>query len=109
MEESKWIYAGEMSALTEDTPLSAKISDVPVGVYTLNGNLHALEDVCPHADALLSQGFVDGDYVECPLHGALFHIPTGKCTKGPAERDLSLFEVKVEGSKVMVRSPQERS
>ena len=108
MNEPGWICAGEISTLTEDTPLSVKVGDVPVGVYTVGGSLHALEDVCPHADALLSQGFVDGDYVECPLHGALFHIPTGKCTKGPAGRDLIIFEAKVEGSKVMVRSPQER-
>ena len=109
MKESEWIYAGEASAVTEDVPLSVKIGDVPVGVYAASGSLHALEDTCPHADALLSQGFVDGDHVECPLHGALFHIPTGKCKKGPATRDLIRFEVKVEGSKIMVRSPLERS
>jgi 3-phenylpropionate/trans-cinnamate dioxygenase ferredoxin subunit len=103
MNDQDWTYAGELSALSEDTPISARIGNVPIGVYSLNGCVHALEDVCPHADALLSQGFVDGDHVECPLHGALFHIPTGKCTKGPAERDLVAFESKVQDGKIYLR------
>jgi 3-phenylpropionate/trans-cinnamate dioxygenase ferredoxin subunit len=103
MSEQGWTFAGEESAVTEDEPLSVKVGETMVGVYSLNGHIHALEDVCPHADALLSQGFIDGEYVECPLHGALFHIPTGKCTKGPAERDLALFETKIENGKILLR------
>ena len=103
MIEQEWFLAGETSSVREDAPLSVKISDTSVGVYALNGRVHALEDVCPHADALLSQGFIDGEYVECPLHGALFHIPTGKCTKGPAERDLAIFETKIEEGKILLR------
>lgn len=107
MSDQDWIYAGELSAVTEETPLSVKVGETPVGVYTLNGCVHALEDICPHADALLSQGFVDGEHVECPLHGALFHIPTGKCTKGPAERDLVRFASKVEAGKIYLRKNPE--
>ena len=103
MNDPQWIYAGELSAVTEDTPLAVKADGTAVGIYTLNGCVHALEDVCPHADALLTQGFVDGEHVECPLHGALFHIPTGKCTKGPAERDLVRFDTKVEAGKIFLR------
>jgi 3-phenylpropionate/trans-cinnamate dioxygenase ferredoxin subunit len=103
MSEQGWTVAGEASAVTEDEPLSVKVGETMVGVYSLNGHLHALEDVCPHADALLSQGFIDGEYVACPLHGALFHIPTGKCTKGPAQRDLALFETKIENGKILLR------
>ena len=55
------------------------------------------------AAALLSQGFVDGDEVECPLHGAKFHIPTGKCTKEPGGRDLACFAVRSEGGRLFVK------
>lgn len=103
MSDPEWIYAGEVSEVSEDAPLSVKAGDAAVGVYSVNGCIHALEDVCPHADALLSQGFVDGEHVECPLHGALFHIPSGKCTKGPAERDLVQFDTMVEGGRIYLR------
>lgn len=50
-------------------------------MYLLDGNYYALEDVCPHAYALLSQGFVDDGKVECPLHEALFDVRTGQCLR----------------------------
>lgn len=103
MQQGEWIYAGEARAVTEDTPLSVRVDEIAVGVYRVGSDLHAIEDLCPHADALLSQGFIDGEYVECPLHGALFHIPTGKCTKGPAERDVLPYETRVEDNKIYLR------
>jgi 3-phenylpropionate/trans-cinnamate dioxygenase ferredoxin subunit len=103
MNDPQWICVGNASEVTEDTPLAAKAGGVEVGIYSIDGAIHALEDICPHADALLSQGFVDGEYVECPLHGALFHIPTGKCTRGPADRDLRQFDTLVEAGKIYLR------
>lgn len=98
-----WHDVGCADEVTEDTPLPATVAGRSVGVYVLAGNYYALEDVCPHAEALLSQGFVEGEEIECPLHGARFHIPTGKCTKEPAERDLIRYEVKREGARILVR------
>lgn len=103
MDSSDWSYAGETTTLSEDNPLSANLDGTAIGIYTLNGAIYAMEDVCPHADALLTTGMVDGDYIECPLHGALFHIPSGKCTRGPAERDLCQFDVRVDGNKIYLR------
>jgi len=99
---TKWHAAGNLSDITDDQPLSAKIEGKEVGVYVVGGSYYALEDVCPHAYALLSQGFVEGDEIECPLHGAKFHIPTGRCTKEPGGRDLKSFPVRVEGESVLV-------
>ena len=99
----EWQDVGAADELTEDMPLSATVQGKSVGVYLLGGRYYALEDVCPHADALLSQGFVEGEEIECPLHGARFHIPSGKCTKEPGERDLACYEAKREGERILVR------
>lgn len=88
--------------VSEDEPVTAKIGDAQIGVFRVNGALYAIEDVCPHAYALLSQGFIEGEEVECPLHEAMFHIPTGKCLREPAERDLKTYDVKVEDGEVFV-------
>ena len=73
-----------------------------IGAYLYKGSYYALEDICPHANALLSQGFVEGDEIKCQLHGARFHIPTGKCIKETADRDLKQYAVKVQGSTVYI-------
>lgn len=100
----EWHDVGAVDAVSEDLPLTAKVGDREIGVYCLNGQYYALEDVCPHAYALLSQGFIDGDEIECPLHGAKFHVPTGKCTKEPGGRDLACYPVKLEGGRLYVKA-----
>lgn len=98
-----WSDVGAAEEVTEDTPLPASVGSRSIGVYLVNGKYYALEDVCPHAEALLSQGFVEGEEIECPLHGARFHIPTGKCTREPGGRDLACYEAKREGGRILVR------
>lgn len=97
-----WITVGSAEAVTEDEPLSAKIGAQEVGIFRVEGELYAIEDVCPHAYALLSEGFVEGQTVECCLHGAIFDIPTGKCLKEPAERDVRTYQVRQQGADIQV-------
>ena len=101
--EQEWCRAGRISALTEDRPLAVDLYGASVGVFLVNGEIRAVENVCPHAYALLSQGFVEGDTVECPLHGAIFQLSTGKCLAGPSDRDIAVFDVKIEGEDIFLR------
>jgi nitrite reductase/ring-hydroxylating ferredoxin subunit len=50
----------------------------------------------------LSDGFIEGNEIECPLHAARFEISTGQCLAPPADRDLVTYAVKVEGDEVFV-------
>ena len=97
-----WHDIGASDSVAEEEPLAVKVADQEIGVYRVGDKLYAIEDVCPHAYALLSQGFVEGEEVECPLHGALFHIPTGKCLAQPADRDLATYPVREEGGRIFV-------
>ncbi len=98
----QWQRVGALDEIDEDEPMSVRIGDHTIGVFRIDGSLYAIEDICPHAFALLSQGFVDGEEVECPLHEAVFHIPTGRCLKAPADRDVKTYPVKVEGDEILV-------
>jgi 3-phenylpropionate/trans-cinnamate dioxygenase ferredoxin component len=100
---STWHRAAADADVTEDQPVAVKIEGKEIGLFRVEGKVYAIEDICPHAYALLSSGFVDGDTVECPLHQATFHIPTGKCTAAPADRDLATYPVKVDGDALYVQ------
>ena len=43
---------------------------------------------------------VEGEEIECPLHGARFHVPTGRCTKEPGGRDLKTYPIKIENNRL---------
>ncbi len=49
-----------------------------------NGDYHALNDRCTHADVSLSEGEVDGCTLECWLHGSRFDVRTGDPSGPPA-------------------------
>ena len=99
----QWHFAGNTGDVSEDMPLTVKAGEKEVGVYMVNGQYYALEDICPHAYALLSQGFVMDDEIECPLHAARFNIATGKCTAGPGGRDLKVYPLRVEDDRILVK------
>ena len=68
----------------------------------IEGNFHAIDDVCSHAYACLSDGDINGEEVECPLHGGSFNAMTGMPMNPPADKPLSVFQVKVEGDDIFV-------
>ena len=76
-----------------------------VAVFNLGGGtFYALEDVCSHAFALLSEGDVDADdlSVECPRHGSSFDLTTGKPNALPATVPVKAYPVKVEGDDILI-------
>ncbi len=103
MPELEWHRVGNTSEINEDEPLSVAIGKTRIGIYLVENQYYALEDVCPHADALLSEGFVEGCEVECPLHAATFDVTNGKLLGGPGGRDLQTYQIKIEGDSIMVQ------
>lgn len=65
----------------------------------------ALRDECTHQAMPLSTGDLlpDGT-IECPWHGARYDCHTGEVRRGPAEDDVAVHDVRVEGDRVLVRS-----
>ncbi|MHA1536854.1 MAG: nitrite reductase small subunit NirD [Alphaproteobacteria bacterium] len=100
-----WHKVAAASEITEDEPKGVEIGGKHIAVFKLGDKFHATDNVCPHAFALLTDGFVDDGAVECPLHAAKFDIATGKCLAEPAEDDLATYEVKLEGGDILVRVP----
>jgi 3-phenylpropionate/trans-cinnamate dioxygenase ferredoxin subunit len=76
--------------------------DLEIGVFNCAGELHAIEDRCSHDDGPLFEGEVDQERctVECPRHGSVFDLRTGKPLTLPAYQPVETFPVIVEGDKI---------
>jgi 3-phenylpropionate/trans-cinnamate dioxygenase ferredoxin component len=72
--------------------------DVEIGVFNCGGNLYAIEDRCSHDDGPLAEGEFDEQActVECPRHGSLFDLKTGKPMTLPAYVAVDTFPVLIE-------------
>ncbi|TCP51867.1 3-phenylpropionate/trans-cinnamate dioxygenase ferredoxin subunit [Tamaricihabitans halophyticus] len=77
-------------------------ADVPIAVFNADGEFYAVDDTCSHQDASLSDGFLEGCYVECPLHAALFDLRTGMPSCLPAKRPIRTHMVSVEDGWIYV-------
>src|SRR5690606_24107069 len=77
-----WKNVCTPSQVSEAQPFGTRIDGLQVAVFEHEGRYYAIEDRCPHADTRLSNGFVEGCEIECPLHEARFDIRDGRCTHG---------------------------
>jgi nitrite reductase/ring-hydroxylating ferredoxin subunit len=55
-----------------------------VAVFKRDGQLCAIQNICPHEGGQLSKGWIDGEEAVCPLHGYRFHLKTGVCSSDPS-------------------------
>ncbi|MAS32727.1 MAG: 2Fe-2S ferredoxin [Anaerolineaceae bacterium] len=93
------------------------ISGREVGVFNINGEFHALRNICPHRGAPLCRGRVrplmtshevyhldserDGEILKCPWHQWEFDIKTGQALFDPDLRVKS-YVVKQEGDDIVI-------
>lgn len=94
---------------TEDVPLNEvkrfDANDKRIALYHLPAGFFASDDTCSHEEYSLSEGFVDDNTIECPEHGAVFDIETGKALTLPATQPIRVYRVVVDGDDVFLEDP----
>ena len=99
----------KVAALT-DIPAGAsklvEVNQVRVALFNLDGEIHAIEDVCTHDGGPLVEGTIVNEcQVQCPRHGARFDIRTGAAVRFPAFEPTKTYAVRVEGQDVWMEQP----
>jgi nitrite reductase/ring-hydroxylating ferredoxin subunit len=100
-----WHKVVKVGDIADGEIVGTEVGDTNVALYNLDGTFYATDNICTHAFALLSDGWVSGDVVECPLHGGRFEIKSGKALGDPVECDIATFPVRVVGDDVEVLLP----
>ena len=78
-----------------------------IGVFRCgDGELYAIEDRCSHDDGPLAEGEFDADActVECPRHGSLFDLRTGRPKTLPAFQPVETFDARIEDDEVKLET-----
>lgn len=65
-------------------------------VKTKAGEIKAINDKCSHGEISLSEGFVEGNTIECWAHGAKFSLDTGEALTLPAFEPVSVYPILIE-------------
>ena len=106
MADSDFVKVASLSEIPPGDMKMVEVGNEQVLLVNVGGDIHACDDVCTHSYASLSEGDLDGAEIQCPLHGAMFNVITGKVLTPPADAPLRLFEVRIEGDDVLVGPPK---
>jgi len=99
---AEFIRVASLASIPENGAICVHVGKKAIGLFRIGGDVCAIDDICPHAHAHLSEGEIMGDEVACPLHFATFNIRTGECTGPPADEDVATYEVRIEGNDVLI-------
>src|SRR6266700_361826 len=103
-DDTGWVKAANRGDLAEGEVLGVLVAGKEIALYDLDGTLHATDDVCTHAYAKLSDGWLDKGEIECPLHAGRFDVKTGKALCPPVTDDLKTYPVRLVGDSHRARA-----
>jgi 3-phenylpropionate/trans-cinnamate dioxygenase ferredoxin subunit len=95
------------SELSINSSKVINLGDKQIALFNYEGEYYALDDMCSHAEASLSEGDVYDCKVECPLHGAEFDLKTGDAVTLPATKPVNKYIVNVEDDYIFIEMKQD--
>jgi naphthalene 1,2-dioxygenase ferredoxin component len=102
-DNGNWVTVASRTKLGDGDLLGVSVGEEQIALYNLAGEIYATSNICTHAFALLSDGWLDGEVIECPLHAGRFEVKTGKGLGPPIPCDIKTYPVRVVGDDVQVQ------
>jgi 3-phenylpropionate/trans-cinnamate dioxygenase ferredoxin subunit len=104
-EKVEFIPVAKVDEVGNGERLLLEIDGMPVAVFNVAGEYFAIADTCSHDDGPVAEGDLNEYRVECPRHGAMFDIRTGKALTLPAVVDIPAYPVRIEGDEILIGIP----
>jgi len=83
---NSWYVAAEPQEIATGKLFSRTLLNEKVVMFrNAEGKIVAFKDACPHRFAPLSRGWLEGNCLRCPYHGALYD-EQGKCLRVPGQK-----------------------
>jgi naphthalene 1,2-dioxygenase ferredoxin component len=101
--EGGWMRVAARSELATGEVIGVEAGGRSIAVYDCDGELFATDNICTHAYACLSDGWLDGNTIECPLHAARFDVRTGQVLDPPATEDLKTYPIRLVNGDIEVK------
>jgi anthranilate 1,2-dioxygenase ferredoxin subunit len=96
-----WVDAADADH-PDETVVPVEVGGTLLALARVEGEWHAVEAWCTHAECPLTDGWVEGHALRCPCHGSLFDVRDGAVLEGPAEEPLRTFPTRVVDGRVEV-------
>tara|TARA_B100000315_G_scaffold216224_1_gene215960 strand:- start:3178 stop:3501 length:324 start_codon:yes stop_codon:yes gene_type:complete len=102
MIQAAFVRVAGVGELSPGDMKAVEVGEDQVLLTNVDGTIYACSNICTHAFVPLSEGELDGVQVECPSHGSVFDVTTGEALDAPADEDLQMYQVRIDGQDVLV-------
>ena len=101
-----WVRLADLVNIPEGEMLSVQHERQRLAIFHLEGGgVHVTDNICTHEYALLTDGWLEGFEIECPLHAGRFDVRTGKGLCAPIDKCLAVFEAEVRDGGIFAALP----
>jgi naphthalene 1,2-dioxygenase system ferredoxin subunit len=104
-ETEQWVRVASRMDLGEGEMIGVVAAGKEIALYAVGGAIYATDNICTHAFAVLTDGWLAGDEIECPLHAGRFNVTTGKGLGPPIPCDLKTYKLRVVGEAIEIALP----
>jgi len=84
------------------TALKVETGELALAVFNVGGEFFVTDDLCTHGPGSLSEGYIEGDVVECNFHNGQFNIKTGAVVGPPCMVPVKTYKTMVEDGRVVI-------
>ena len=99
----EWHRVASLRELEPEYPTRVKLGVREFALCLVEGKVFAIDNICSHAFARLSDGHLEDHQIVCPLHGGRFDLRTGEAVELPCDTALPVFETKLDGDEVYLK------
>jgi naphthalene 1,2-dioxygenase ferredoxin component len=99
---AQWTDAASFDDVFEDNVVAISVAGKEIALYGIEGGVYATDNLCTHGAARLSDGFLEGREIECPLHQGRFDVCTGKAMCAPLTQNIRFYPTRVENNRVFL-------
>ncbi len=99
----EFVKVGQKDDFSLGAVKKVNVGGEDVLVANVDGQLYAIASSCTHQGGPLDEGELEGTVVTCPWHGGQFDVTTGKVLEPPPRADEPSFEVKIQGTDVLLK------
>jgi len=99
-----FVKVGDAASLEPGQVIEAEVAGNSYAICNVNGELFALDGICPHAGGPLGQGTIENGRLVCPWHAWEYDCRTG-ANDFDESLKLAMFPVKVESGDILIDIP----
>jgi 3-phenylpropionate/trans-cinnamate dioxygenase ferredoxin subunit len=101
---STYIDVASLADIPTGAAVQVEIHGLHIGIYNVDGTLYAMDDLCSHDHAWLSEGVFNTitRTVRCPKHTSSFDVTTGRPKTLPAIRPVKTYATKIEEGRILL-------